>query len=859
MITRSKKARQDRPSSGGNRSENRHSLGLAVFLAIASASGGASALMQQQEAARDDRADNAASTQRDRSNELAEVVVTASRREGALLRVPISIQAFTQEAAEARLIRNIDDIARFTPGLEIRQGLASSTNISIRGVRSGIGAATTGIYLDETPIMVRSTGFASGNVYPQVFDLERIEVLRGPQGTLYGAGSQGGNVRFITPKPDLEQASGYVRGSQWFTDGGDPGHEIGAAVGLPLIDGKLGVRASAYTSHRGGWITRVHPLTGDVEAQNQNTEDVSAFRLALGYAATDNLRITPSIFYQKKQSGDGGRFWVNVLDSTLGPATRFWKNRSEKGNYLSGDRINQPSTDEFYLPAMQVEFQGDGYVFSSNTSYFTREYELTNDYSNLVPNLLPTCRASATVTCLPGGNRLGLPANTRRSVGPVELIPGYYAKVQWFGDQSVLAQELRLQSDRPESRLTWTIGAYYMKSDLENRQFISDPYLQPFVEIYGYPTIVGALGMPPVNCNDPIRAGIPITCDTIVSYATNDYSKDTQVAAFAEVDYQITDNLRATVGLRRSDLDFEFANLQTGPWNALTTSAGGQFNEKPITPKFGLNYTPSETTMFYATAAKGFRPGGANRAISSVRCRTQLDALGLQDAPAGFDSDEVWSYELGMKLAGVLDGRLNVAASAFRIDWEGIQQSVGLTGCGFSFVSNLGSATNQGIDLEVTYALTDNVVINFVGGYIDAKYNETIRGLGTTPIRLADDKLPVERFKGTFGFRYDLPGRIRETGRPFAQANYSYASDYQNTPAFGSAGYDALLFTNPAVSRADLQFGVDFDSLKVAVTVENALNSDDSLNLGRATGGSPILRDIIARPRTIGLTASYRF
>lgn len=769
---------------------------------------------------------------------IEEIVVSSSRREDALSRVPISVQAFTQDMADAQGIRDINDIARFTPGLEIRQGLGSSSNISIRGVRSGIGAATTGIYIDDTPIQVRATGFASGNVYPRLFDLERVEVLRGPQGTLYGAGSQGGNVRFITPSPHMDgPATMYIRGSQWQTHGGDPGHEIGVAGGAPIIEGVLGFRASAFTQTHGGYISRVHPITGDVEAKNQNWDSTNAYRVALGYALNDSVTITPSYFYQEIKLGDGGRFWVtNPYDSSI---------VSRKGNFISGDRVNGPTEDKFHLPSLNIEVGLQNMVLSSNTSYFTRDYHITNDYSNLVLVLLPVA----------AGNVFGLPAGARRSVAPLEHIPGYHAEVQWFGDQSVFSQELQLQSDMPESRLSWTAGIYYMESDLENKQYIFDPYIEQIVDLWGYDgTVEEVLGMPVIGGEvygfHPSRS---------ISYATEDYSRDRQLAVFAELEYDITDRLTGIFGLRWSDSEFLFRNLQTGPWNAETTTAGGSFSESPVTPKIGLTYDLDDRSMVYATAAEGFRQGGANRAVSAVRCRTQLDALGLDEAPSGFDSDSVWSYELGIKSTGLFGGRANVGLSVFQIDWDGIQQSVGLTGCGFSFISNLGSATNRGFDLDATVLATDRLTVNFSLGYLDSKYNEDIESLGVLMIRQKGDSLPVEEWQGNLGLRYDFSPVFSGMVTPYMQLNYSYNGEYQNTPQQGSAGFDAALFMAPARRQADLRFGAEYDQLRVQLSIENLTNSTDPRNIGRATGGSPIFREQIARPRTIGLSATYRY
>src|SRR6185312_13639166 len=153
----------------------------------------------------------------DQQESLQEIVVTATRREESLSRVPISVAAFTQQQMDAQGLKQIDDLQRYTPGLVVTRTGNSGNQISIRGISSGAGAGTTGVYIDDTPVQVRNLGYSSGTAFPALFDLERVEVLRGPQGTLFGAGSEGGTVRFIQTKPNLTKPSDYTRAEVSFT------------------------------------------------------------------------------------------------------------------------------------------------------------------------------------------------------------------------------------------------------------------------------------------------------------------------------------------------------------------------------------------------------------------------------------------------------------------------------------------------------------------------------------------------------------------------------------------------------------------------------------------------------------------
>ncbi len=180
-----------------------------------------------------------------------DIIVTATRQSQLLSRVPVSVSAMTEETLEQKGIKSFEDVARFTPGVDFSSG---SNKISIRGISSGAGAGTTGIYLDDTPIQMRGLGFSADDSLPGIFDVERVEVLRGPQGTLFGAGSEGGTVRYITPQPGLQDYSGFARAEVSQTQHGGANYEIGAAVGGPLVVDKIGFRASAWHRRDGGWV-----------------------------------------------------------------------------------------------------------------------------------------------------------------------------------------------------------------------------------------------------------------------------------------------------------------------------------------------------------------------------------------------------------------------------------------------------------------------------------------------------------------------------------------------------------------------------------------------------------------------------
>src|SRR5580700_6779771 len=241
---------------------------------------------------------------------LQEVVVTATRHEEALSKVPISVTALTQESMDQLGIKDFQDVARFTPGVNI--DTSGTDNISIRGISSLGGAGTTGIYIDDTPIQMRSLEFNPDEEVPKMFDISRVEILRGPQGTLFGAGSEGGTVRYITTQPSLTTDSVYGQSEIDYTQGGAPSYEAGVAAGGPLIDGKFGARVSLWYRRDGGWIDTTDATTVDPTVTEKNANYTSTYlaRVAGLWSINDTWTATPSIYFQKRDQHNTDAFWV---------------------------------------------------------------------------------------------------------------------------------------------------------------------------------------------------------------------------------------------------------------------------------------------------------------------------------------------------------------------------------------------------------------------------------------------------------------------------------------------------------------------------------------------------------------------
>jgi iron complex outermembrane receptor protein len=746
--------------------------------------------------------------------ELVEIVITATRRSEALLEVPLSVTALTQESLDRQAIRNVSDLARTTPGLVFTPDGQGRTNISIRGITSTVGAATTGLYIDDTPIQIRAVGAGavSANAYPAIFDLDHVEVLRGPQGTLFGAGSEGGTIRFISPEPSLTKYSAYGRSELAFTEHGDPSYELGLAGGGPIVGDSVGFRLSAFVREDGGWIDREPYPTGVVAARNTNSMSTQVFRAALAFAPTSDLTITPSLMYQYRRLADTYGYWPALSD----PA---------QGTFRNGYSLAQPVSDHFTLPSVKIQWNLPGMSLFSNTSYFDRASPSAQDYSYLVTELL-----TGGYAVIPG-------------------LPNTSAQTSFLNAQKIFTQEVRLQSPGRGERLKWVVGAFFQDTKQEELEFVAAPTFPVFLA-----GLTGGATVPQVFGSDMLPGSIV--------YQGIDHAHDQQLAAFGQLDYLVTDAMTLTAGLRVGKSKFDFTNAQDGPFNGGPTSGAGNQSETPVTPKLGLTYKPAADVMVYASASKGFRPGGANPPVSATQCAEDLNALGLTSAPLSYNSDTVWSYEAGSK-GRFLDRRLELEASAFYVDWKNIQSNVALTNCGFHFIGNMGSAVSRGADLQASLRVTTALTLSGLVAYTDAYYKQTVLGSplpagGRAVIVAEGENLPVPPLQASLLGDY--------TFGPFANGGQAYVHfDYQYTRGFdisrsGVFGYDPLNSHTGASHFATARVGAKYKGWDVALFAKNLFNSYDVLSTTHETlAATAALSQVTFQPRTLGVTAAYRY
>lgn len=737
-----------------------------------------------------------------------EIIVTAQRREQSILTVPLSVASLSTEQMDTQGIRRIDDIARLTPSLRFTKtsGVTgnNSANISIRGISSTVGAATTAIYIDDTPIQIRSVGYFPGNPYPRVFDLERVEVLRGPQGTLFGAGAEGGAVRFITPQPSFDDFTVYSRAELATTKNGSESYEFGMASGGPVTD-TLAVRFSAWYRRDGGYIDVIDPTALNVTEKDYNSEDTLALKLALSWRPFEDLTITPGIYYQKVDSDGRSQFWEG------------YGNDSSQ-DYVTGRTNPDPSQDRFILPSVKVDYvASDAISIIGNLSYFDRDQHQNLDYTNY----LSTLRS---------GSPFGTYNNKLASNAFVDLT----------NSQKNTTAELRVQSFDDDSFIDWTIGGYYSKTK-QHLEYYSASGLIPGVISRGFQQYLGRY-----NLYEVIDAN------------------DEQLAGFASVDIKPTEGVKISLGARYTNNKFYFLNFRTGPVNSgQDTTVIFNQEENSFTPKVGVSWQVDRDNMLYASASKGFRQGGAQPIVDPLFCANDLTNLGVTTSPQDYKSDSLWSYEAGTKNR-LFGGLVTLDANAYMIKWKNIQQAIRLPTCGFTFIGNLGEATSKGTDISIMVEPMKGLQIGGSVGYNKTTYDDDVFFDGNTGdanpgvlVKLKDQRIGGPSWTGSAYVQAEVP--LSDTANGYFRADYSFTNrDIVANPQ-GTFGFDPGLYALDGTDYLIVRAGARFSGVDLSVFVDNVTNQDKPLSRNHDLNGSPLYYVQTYRPRTVGVTMQYRY
>ncbi len=758
-----------------------------------------------------------------------EIVVTATKIATPLSRVPISVSAYSQDSMDARSIREVRGLVAQTPGIDLTESTVSvgGYRLAIRGIDSNAGAATTATYIDETPMQSRNAALNySGNTFPQIFDLERVEVLRGPQGTLFGASAQGGAVRFITPTPSLTKFDGYARGLLSFTDHGGTNYDVGVATGGPLIEDKLGLRMSFNRKRLSGYVDRVSWQNANDSEKDENSDDSWIMRGSLLFQPVEGLQLMPSLYYQLRKVGGSSFFWAEKSD--LG-----------EHRFVNGSASQNKYRDRFVLPSLKAVAEIGGVTLTSVTAYYDRKVREDRDQTN-------------------GNDRLEY-GPAPRVIGGVPFNPEFPVLPGW-GDlftimhanttQKDFTQELRLANNDGEARLKWQVGLYYSQGTLK-----SNPMLEARHHTTLYKYVTG---------NDITSKGID-NIDGIYNYIGDETTKERSIAAFVNLDYKILDTLTLTLGGRVSSDRLRFNVLERGPDYGFAgqVAAQGELKTKPFTPKIALSWQADPANLLYASYAEGYRTGGVNKGVANT-CAGDVAELGVNDVRT-YQPDRTKSYEVGAKNR-LFDGLLRLEASAYIIKWSNIQQQV-RPPCAFSLVINSGEATSKGFDLNVNLEPAEGLTLSAAVGYNKATYDNTIQidKPGTVPIVVDGQTLGSTPWMVNTSAEYHFPIGENEA---FVRAQYTYRAPNTGPfnwqlPAYGTRTYDPTRPTDEAIHQVDIRAGITVSQIDLQLFAENLF--DAAPRLGYAppyvhpvyTSGIHNMRTI--RPRTIGVMATARF
>ena len=879
---------------------------------------------------------------------LDEVVVTANRLgETAISRVPMSIVAQTQKSLDELGIKTSQDLQRIVPSLRVGFNGGNGPPISIRGIQ-GNNASTTGVYLDESPLQARTLGglvTGGGTFLPLLFDLERIEVLKGPQGTLYGSSSEGGTIRYITPEPGLTEYTSYARAEFNSIQDGDVGGELGVAVGGPIIDEKLGFRVSVWGRRIGGWVDHVDWRTGNTVDKDTNSQDQKAFKSALRWRATDNLTFTPSYYYAWDRKNDLDTVYNDLPQYTTPSIGTLLTNNAPAGAPSTantpisptGSLTGLPLTQRGMLPAGytpsnpiacpvtgklqcyrnvpgyvgQTVFIHPGYTYGPlnvgrYTSFSNTDVGLAYG-GEILPAVAPrTSRISLgsltadfdtdavqikSITSWmrdagAGNGDLTLqePQNTTVTVSGgynpfaqspfiFDLDTPYSSAYFYTARRKALTQEVRVSSAPGDRRLSWIAGAYYQNANTVSHNEATQDRTALQLALLGHTQ----LGISPLHSAAEIASNLQT--------ATNQQIHERRAAVFGEANFNFTDSLKLTAGIRWSEETLRFSQYTygllvaapfTGNPNGAPNTPGvpvtGEVTERPVTPKVTLSWQATDDNLVYATAASGFRPGGV-QSQATAQCATDLAQLNITTTPASYGSDKVWSYELGSKTRS-FDRRLSLSGSLFRINWDKPQTPYLLPTCVFSYIQNIGKAISQGFDAQADFRVTPNLTFNSSVGYTDAHYTETVQtvpnaqGVRSTLVFAGQDFVGIPHWQGTFGARYTFDVLDHSS---YVTGNIQYTGKIPNATPAGTSGYAPDAYFAPSTSYVTARVGMLFGDVDVSLFADNLTNQDaltPNTLTGRATCRNTdcstfasfynVTNGVTFRPRMFGITAVYR-
>ena len=770
--------------------------------------------------------------------ENAEIIVTATKRASTIQDVPFSVNAQTQEDIQRANANTIEDIARNVAGLTVQNLGPGQSQVSVRGVSAGQIVRDqpgvkeqVGVYLDESVI---SLSLFTPDL--DLFDLNRVETLRGPQGTLFGSGSVGGTIRYITNQPIIGRTEGLVEANINTVDEGDLGYHLKGAINVPLGP-TAAVRAVAYGTHYAGFIDALGPAGG----KNVNDGSRVGGRLSALWEPTPDLKLTPRVVYQKVNADGFNR--QEVFNLYLNEFTTPAYTYDEREQYLL---LREEFEDETLLTDLTASYNLGPVELTSITSYIDREILVSRDASALT--------GSVSVD-------LGFPI-------AAVLLP---SNLRDTTDLKQFTQEVRLASVTA-GPLEWVIGGFYSDIERVYNQRLPTPGYDVFVNQF----FADLCAADPDDCAAP---GVPVTSADIANgfpldspYNSNLPYDIRQTAVFGEASYDFG-QFKLTAGGRYYDFSERRDFLSGGLFSNSDTFIGDETSSSGFSPRVIATWEPNRSLSVNLQAAKGFRLGGVNDPLNLPLCSDEDEAIfgGYQS----YDDETLWNYEAGLKYSR---GPITFNTAVFHTDIKNLQVTLDAGSCSSRIVFNVPDAHTTGIEAELAANPMPGLDLSLAGSYVNAEFDSTVTtgtGVVIGGIREGNRLPTVPQFQmaatATYTTRFSdnadwyVNGSYQHVG-----SRYTQPGDQEpgagvfphGLPVFGIPA-DATTVLNlklPAYDLVNLSTGIAFDSgTEVVLYVNNLFDENPLLSFDRERGGRARLGYNVGQPRTIGLTLRHAF
>jgi outer membrane receptor protein involved in Fe transport len=783
------------------------------------------------------------------SGKFEEIVVTSQKRSENVRKVPLSVTVLSGAQIRAAHIENFADLTRSVPNLSFSsQAGEGLSNLEIRGISSSAGTATVALYLDDVSLTTRNLP-TEGAVEPRFLDIARLEVLRGPQSTLYGASALGGTLRYISNQPKMDEFEGNVFSELSGTYHGSVNWDEQGVLNIPLVQNQLVLRIAGETGSDSGYINNVNPATGAAIKEGINSTEFNVGHATLVWTPTDWLTLTPSVFFQDFNQRDSD---AQYLDLPHDQTPKL---------------VAEPGRDKLIVPAFTVNADLGFANLIAVTGNYERQFVRTLDssiYDNLSVYLCSPLDVEVTCT---DDNGNPLPNNAPNGLfnalnnRPSET---YYSNTvrQW-------SEEIRLVSKPyvPGEGLpfTWIAGLYYSDEHTTSTdtEFVNGA--NALFAQYGVtpadPTVIEG-GFPGDIVRNEVYQGI-------TSYDTSQY------AVFGEGTYYPIPNMRLTVGGRYQysrDGESTYQNYYYDYGDpGLDTSVGHFYT---FLPKFAFGWDITPQNTIYANASKGFRLGSENRRIAYIPSEAgdsgtpsyDLSQLGIHTAPTNFGPDKLWNFEIGDK-ARLFGGRVTLNADVFYIIWSDIQTEVPLVTSGDEFQTNAGKAHSYGVEFEFTGRVNNDLTVGLSGSALNATLDRGVIVNGT----LVQGTYAGERVPGVPNFNFSANVRQNFPVNDKISGFVMVAPDWIG-PSLGEVIEGNPDYKRPSYITLDASAGVEFGRWEITVFGRNLTNNNKIIQRPDIQGsaspeyefdylGVPTrnVQGFTLRPLTVGMNAALKF